>query len=864
MKQNDVQPIVIIIGTRPEGIKMIPVYKALQKAQLPTLLCSTMQHDQLLTQVFKIFNITPDFSLDIMRQGQNLFYLTQSILQKTKEVFLKIKPSLVLVQGDTTSTMASALSAFYLGVPVGHVEAGLRTDDVYQPFPEEANRRMTSIIAKYHFAPTSHAAAQLLAEGIDKKNVFCTGNTIVDSLRIIQEQMRTNKTQIDTTIKKHIDKLIHQKKKIVILTTHRRESFNGGIENILSSVKNFLLKHNNVFCFYPYHPNPFVIQTIQKTNLAQLQNIFLCEPLNYIDMVYLLINANLIATDSGGIQEESISLGKPVLILREKTERSEGIWSGLATIVGTDKEKIFNTLKTYINSEQKKSQNIYGDGYSADKIAEIIKSKYPTHTINQLITKTAPTSKITDFPPINTYKNTAQLISYTKESSMKKICVFGLGYIGLPTAIVLAESGFKVIGFDINKTKVKSINAGDPIIQEPEIFEKLQIVLATNKFNAKNKCEKSDYFIIAVPTPFNNDKTADLSYIYQACKSIAKVLEKNNLVILESTVPVGTTKKIAKFLEKQTNLTAEKDFFVAHCPERVLPGRILHEIIENDRIIGGISEHSTKQAACLYSCFVKGKIHTTNADTAEIVKLIENSSRDIQIAFAHQIASMTYACGLNPYEVIELANKHPRVNILQPSCGVGGHCIAIDPWFLIESFPHNSELLKSARKINDKRPFEIIKIIEQTALYWQNKNRKTPTVLLLGLTYKPDVDDLRESPAIIISKALINKETMNILVSEPQVKQQKIVSLFKQETTSVTEGLQKADIVVFLVNHKRFKAIDKKLLSDKLILDFCGINHIPNNENIKQDTDYTNEIRNLFIPNANRYYEKIKKRGVDT
>ncbi|MFC1842036.1 non-hydrolyzing UDP-N-acetylglucosamine 2-epimerase [Candidatus Dependentiae bacterium] len=833
-KAEHTRPIVLIVGTRPEGIKMIPLYQALKKSGLPALLCSTMQHDELLSQVFDIFGITPDFNLEIMRQKQDLFYLTQSILQKTKELFAQLQPSLVIVQGDTTSTMAAALSAFYAHIPVAHVEAGLRTDDIQHPFPEEANRRIVSQIANYHFAPTQLAYNNLISQGVAKETIFLTGNTVTDALRIIQDKITTDALHITDTLKQTINTCKKQNKKIILLTAHRRESFNGGIEQILNSVKTFLLDNPGTCCIYPFHPNPQVIQAIEKTDISNLENLHITEPIQYSDMVYLISHANIILTDSGGIQEEAISLGKPVLILREKTERMEGVQAGLATLVGTNGEKIIQKLNTHHNLKSFKSRetsNIYGDGHASEKITVILK--------NKLLDKLDNLPKLQKDIFKGATHNREKLKSKLKGNlSMKKACVLGLGYIGLPTAILLAENGFDVTGFDIDAQKVESINAGDPVIEEPEIYEKLHIALSYKHLKATTKIQASDYFIIAVPTPFKENKAIDLSYIKSAAISIAKVLQTGNTVLLESTVSVGATEKLAQLLQEKTKLRAGKDFHVAHCPERVLPGKIFKELVENDRVIGGITPESAYKASLLYNTFVTGDIHLTDCKTAEMVKLIENSSRDAQIAFAHQVASMAKAAKLNPYEIIELANKHPRVNILRPTCGVGGHCIAIDPWFLVESFPNNCEFIKAARATNDNRPLEIIKTINKKIKKWEiaNNTPNTPrakkcTVLLLGLTYKPNVDDLRESPALFIAKEMRKHKNINLLIAEPNIKQQKLQTLFAKTHTSIQDGIAKADIIVYLVAHKRFKAIDKKLLKHKLILDFCGATYISKTKN---------------------------------
>ncbi len=795
-------PVVVIIGTRPEAIKMMPVYFALKEAGIPVFLCSTMQHDQLLYDVLDLFGVTPDVDLGIMRIGQDLFYVTQSLLQKTKELYKKINPSLVLVQGDTTSTMAAALAAFYLKIPVGHIEAGLRTHDIYAPFPEEMNRRVVAPIASMHFTPTAHTTNNLLKEGIDKDAIFCTGNTVVDALRLVKERIADGKITVSEQLKQQIT-ACKKRGTCILLTMHRRESFDGGIKRVLQTVAQFLKEHKEVFCFYPLHPNPQVVSAVQEVGLSDLPNCFLSEPIAYQDVVYLLDQVELVLTDSGGIQEEAISLGKRVLVLRDKTERQEGIWEGLATLIGTDGQKLYDTLQSFLaQSSAVKPSAIYGDGYAAERIVHIIRqNSKQKHQVLPSV-KAVPVQK--------------------NEGVMKKVTVLGLGYIGLPTSIVLAESGCDVVGFDIDSQRVDAINKGEPVIQEPDLFEKLQIALQTGQFKASVTIAPSDYFIIAVPTPFKEGRRADLSFVFAAAQSIASVLKKGDVIILESTVPVGATQKLADYLCEQTDLEMG-DFYVAHCPERVLPGKIFNELVANDRVIGGINKDSVYKAQELYAQFVTGKIYLTDAKTAEMVKLIENSSRDVEIAFAHQVASMAYAVGLNPYEVIELANKHPRVNILKPSCGVGGHCIAVDPWFLIETFEHQTQLLQSARHINDARPFEVLEYIYKAAGQWCKKEQRNCNVLLMGLTYKPDVDDLRESPAVRIADMVREHNAINMLVCEPHLNQKKLKSLYADAATTVTEGLQKADVVVFLVAHTRFRAIDKKILQDKTVLDFCGV-----------------------------------------
>lgn len=807
------RPIVLIIGTRPEGIKMAPVYHALKRAQVPVIVVSTMQHDQLLTDVFELFGIVPDMSLDIMRLGQDLFYVTQSILQKTKEIFLEIQPALVLVQGDTTSSMAASLAAFYLRIPVGHVEAGLRTDDVHAPFPEEMNRRVISIVSTYHFAPTASAVANVLSHGARRENIFCTGNTVVDALQMVKEKIYTNQITVRDDISAAVAACQKRGQKILVLTMHRRESLDGGIDRVLSTIKTMLAQDETLFCFYPYHPNPRVVEAACASELSALPNIYMCEPLSYKEMVYLLDHADIVLTDSGGIQEEAVSLGKPVLVLRDKTERMEGVLTGLAHVVGTTPEVIEHHVQQLITKGAPGTpfaSQTYGDGYAAEKIVSILQAKH-----GSLFDQSAER--------ITTREQYATQPMLKKDNHMKRVSILGLGYIGLPTGIVLAEHNCNVVGVDIDLERAKKINAGDPVIHEPEIYEKLQLVLGAGNFRATTASELADYFIIAVPTPLTKEKKADLSYVWKAADAIAKVLQKGNVVILESTVPVGTTTQLAQELAQQTGMVAGKDFYVAHCPERVLPGNIFHELVHNDRIIGGINETSVKKTKELYKQFVVGCLYLTDDKTAEMVKLLENSARDAEIAFAHQAASIAHTAGLNPYRVIELANKHPRVNILCPTAGVGGHCIAVDPWFLAEIFPEETKFLQIARATNDARPLQVIAHIKDVVEDWKKQNTRPCTVALFGLTYKANVDDLRESPALQIAQTLMQDDSITWLTCEPHINKKVLPEHIAAHTVELTEALTRADILVFLVAHNRFKAIDRKILAKKRLLDFCSL-----------------------------------------
>ena len=368
--------VLLIIGTRPEAIKLAPVYFELQKRNIPVKICATFQHSTLLQEVFDIFGITPDYNLDVMKAGQDISYLTQVVLDRTKAVFEQEKPTLVLVQGDTTTAFASALSAYYLKIPVGHVEAGLRTNDIYSPFPEELNRQAISLFAEYNFAPTDLAVKALMRAGILGEVIHNTGNTIVDSLQLMKKKIAQGSVSVTEKVAQLVQECGRSGQKKILLTVHRRESFNGGINHILRAVKEYALENPDVFVFYPYHPNPHVLKAIEEVGLSEVENIYLTKPLAYSDLVYLLLNIDLVITDSGGIQEEAVSLGKTVLVAREKTERMEGVQAGIAHLVGTDTQKIKQALKDHIHVQQHKETQIYGNGDAAEKIVIIIERKW--------------------------------------------------------------------------------------------------------------------------------------------------------------------------------------------------------------------------------------------------------------------------------------------------------------------------------------------------------------------------------------------------------------------------------------------------------------------------------------------------------
>ena len=392
----------------------------------------------------------------------------------------------------------------------------------------------------------------------------------------------------------------------------------------------------------------------------------------------------------------------------------------------------------------------------------------------------------------------------------------GLGYIGLPTAIIAAKHGVEVIGVDINSKVVEMTNKGELHIIEPGMHEFLQEVVSNSMLKASSIPETCDAYFMVVPTPFKGNHEPDISYVESATRAVVPFLKPGDLYVIESTSPVGTTERMADLIFS-IRPELKDEIFIAYCPERVLPGNIIYELVHNDRVIGGINEESTDKAIEFYSQFVKGQLHRTNCKTAEMCKLTENSSRDVQIAFANELSLICDKAGINVWELINLANKHPRVNILQPGCGVGGHCIAVDPYFITAEFPMESKLIAQAREVNNYKAFWCAEKVQTEMLKFELEHQTKPCVAMMGLAFKPNIDDLRESPAkYIATKVMQSCNNANILVVEPNVESHNVFKL-----TNYQEAYDRADIVVMLVAHDQFKTLP--YVENKIILDFCGI-----------------------------------------
>ena len=392
----------------------------------------------------------------------------------------------------------------------------------------------------------------------------------------------------------------------------------------------------------------------------------------------------------------------------------------------------------------------------------------------------------------------------------------GLGYIGLPTAIIAAKHGVQVTGVDINPRVVELTNQGKLHIIEPGMEEMLGEVVANGTLKASVVPEESDAYFMVVPTPFKGNHEPDISYVEAATRAVLPLLKEGDLYVIESTSPVGTTEKMMDLIYTERPELRDK-IYIAYCPERVLPGNVIYELVHNDRVIGGVNEISTKKAIEFYAQFVQGTLHRTNARTAEMCKLTENSSRDVQIAFANELSLICDKARINVWELINLANKHPRVNILQPGCGVGGHCIAVDPYFITAEFPMESKIIADAREINNYKAFWCAEKVQNEMLKFELKHHRKPVIAMMGLAFKPNIDDLRESPAkYITTKVMQGCNNADILVVEPNVSEHKIFKL-----TDYREAYDRADIVVMLVAHDVFKELS--WTDEKVILDFCGI-----------------------------------------
>lgn len=740
--------IAILVGTRPEIIKMAPVIRECRKRKLDYFLIHSKQHySEKLDGIFfsELDLPAPKYNLNVGSGGHA--NQTGRILITLEPILMSEKPDVLLVQGDTNTVVAGALAANKLHIKVGHIEAGLRSFD--QTMPEESNRIIADHISNYLFAVTDLQVGHLKKEGIAESKIFKVGNTIVDAL--LSHRVCAEKAS------KIVSELKLQTKGYYLLTSHRAANVDD--PDALKEIIQLIGIIPGQVC-WPIH---YRTQKVLKESKIDLPgNLTWTDPVGYSDFLNLLSNCTAVITDSGGVQEEACILGVPCVTIRDSTERPETVDVGANVLVHRNAEAMVAALHRPMTPWK----NPFGDGRTAERILDIVMGQH------------------------------VQPVPQTQDS----VCVVGLGYMGLPTSLLLAKAGVKVTGFDLRENKVNEINSGRCPFEERGIPELLTAALTTGNFKAQTKPAAAEVFVVAVPTPHQNKK-CDLSFVVSAVNSLLPVLKDGNLLIIESTIKPKTCEDIVLPILQSKHLKIE----VAHCPERAIPGNTLHEIVHNDRIIGATSPEAAQRAARLYSTFTKGTIHQTNLVTAECAKLMENTFRDVNIALANEFSLIADKFRFNISAAIQLANRHPRVNILQPGIGVGGHCIAIDPWFLTEDIG-DLTLIRRARELNDDMP-------RHTAERIQNKiGPSVRKIGILGVSYKPDVDDARETPVLEVAKLLSTK--YQIRCHDPFVKDWDL-DLFPIEKV---DGW--ADVLVILSNHKGFasKKFKSPLLSfDKLI-----------------------------------------------
>ncbi|MBR0753297.1 UDP-N-acetylglucosamine 2-epimerase (non-hydrolyzing) [Bradyrhizobium jicamae] len=740
--------IAILVGTRPEIIKMAPVIRECQKRKLDYLIIHSKQHysERLDGIFFSELNLPPPkYNLNVGSGGHA--NQTGRILIELEPILISEKPDVLLVQGDTNTVVAGALAAHKLHIKVGHVEAGLRSFD--QTMPEESNRIIADHISDYLFAVTDLQVDHLMKEGLPGSKIFKVGNTIVDALLSHRVQAEKNS--------RILSDLKLQKNEYYLFTSHRAANVDD--PDALKEIIQLITQMSGKVC-WPIHYR--TQKVIKENNIDLPANLTWTEPVGYSDFLTLLSNCSAVITDSGGVQEEACILGIPCVTIRDATERPETVEVGANILVNRDPEAMVSAL----NRPVRPWTNPFGDGHTAERILDIVTGQV------------------------------VQPVSRNQET----VCVVGLGYMGLPTSLLFANAGVTTTGCDLSERKVNEINSGHCPFEENGIPDLLSAALKTRNFEARTKPVAADVFIVAVPTPHRNKK-CDLSSVLSAVDSLLPVLKDGNLLIIESTIKPKTCEDIILPMLQSKHLKVE----VAHCPERAIPGNTLHEIVHNDRIIGASSPEAAQRAARLYSTFTKGAIHRTNLVTAECVKLMENTFRDVNIALANEFSLIADKFKFNISAAIKLANKHPRVDILQPGIGVGGHCIAIDPWFLTEDVADRN-LIRTARELNDDMPKHIAERI------CSKIGSSAQRIGILGVSYKPDVDDARETPALQVAKLL--SKNYKIRCHDPFVKQ------FDLELFPIEQVDGWADVLVILSNHKVYasRTFGSPLLSfDKLI-----------------------------------------------
>ena len=751
----------IIVGTRPEIIKMAPVIRECQKRNISYFIIHSNQHysPEMDSVFFEELELpSPHYNLGV---GSGLHSnQTGNILIKMEPILIDEKPDVVLVQGDTNTVLAGALAASKLNIKVGHIEAGLRSYD--KTMPEETNRIMTDHISEYLFAVGPNQQAILKGEGITVEKIYTVGNTVSDSL-FQHLEISAQKSNILKTLNVETGKYF-------LVTAHRASNVDVAA-NLLELLHLFDEMHANYTgtIVWPIHPRTQA--KLKEFNIELPDYLQLIPPVGYLDFIQLQKHAKLILTDSGGIQEEACLLGVPSLTLRENTERPEAVEVGASELVGRNAEKAVKAAKQWLSRNSFSWDNPFGDGHVAEAILDIIIADN-TEFVDQAIVA----------------KN-------------KTIAVIGMGYMGLPISSLLAQAGYSVTGVDLSQDKVDSINRGECPFDEGGMPALVKKVVTQGFLKASTNIPSSETYLVAVPTPHKN-KSCDRSYVFAAVDAISKVAKEGQTLIVESTISPQTSLEVEKRLQAK-GLYLD----VVHCPERAIPGQTLHELVHNDRIIGASNVKAQQKVKAIYQSFVDGEVFLTDLTTAECVKLVENTSRDVSIAFANELAQVCEELNVDVHEVIRLANRHPRVNVLNPGPGVGGHCIPIDPWFLVEN-TKTGEFIRLARKVNDNRPLVIAdKVIAKAKQIKGNK------VAMLGVAYKPNVDDCRETPAEPILNKLVS-DNFTVKYHDPHV------PAWQCERENDLEAIMNwADVVVIVTGHECYKTLS----SDDKIIDACGV-----------------------------------------
>ncbi|REL31474.1 non-hydrolyzing UDP-N-acetylglucosamine 2-epimerase [Thalassotalea euphylliae] len=741
----------IIVGTRPEIIKMAPVIRECQKRSIPFFIIHSNQHysEEMDSIFFDELELpAPNYNLGV---GSGLHSnQTGNILIKMEPILVEEKPDIVLVQGDTNTVLAGALAASKLNIKVGHIEAGLRSYD--RMMPEETNRILTDHMSEFLFAVGPNQEQILDKEGISADKIHTVGNTVSDSL-FQHLEIAADKSQI-------LDDLSLTENDYFLVTAHRASNVDipAHLKELLVLFERLHEKYEQPIV-WPIHPRTQAKLT--EFGITIPSYLKLSPPIGYLDFIQLQQNAQLILTDSGGIQEEACLLGVPCITLRENTERPESIEVGANVLVGRDADKALAAADKWLNTEGSVSwANPFGDGHVAKRIVDICLGDKATASNEQ-----------------------AEIVR-----NGESITVVGMGYMGLPIACLLAQAGYQVTGVDLNEDKVAAINSATCPFDEVGLPELLDKVVSQGLLKASTQVVNSDTYLVAVPTPHKGN-ACDRSYVFSAVDAIAKVASNGQTVIIESTISPQTSLAAADRF-KSAGLSVD----LVHCPERAIPGQTLHELVNNDRIIGATSSQAQQKVKDIYQSFVKGEVFLTDLTTAECVKLVENTSRDVGIGFANELAEICQELNVDVYEVIKLANRHPRVNVLNPGPGVGGHCIPIDPWFLVEN-TKSGELVRKARAINDARPA----LVAQQAI--ERLQPGQTKIGILGVAYKADVDDCRETPAEPILHCF-NQASIEVKYHDPYVSE-----WLCERETELSQLDSWADVLILVTDHSDYREL---------------------------------------------------------